>query len=144
MDSGIGKAILIGAVAGMRCFLAPAMLVRGTSSSSAGCSAGNTALAVAAAGELIADKTSFIGNRTDKGPLIGRLVSGAACGAVVGRRNGGDALAGAVAGGITALISAHACYMTRRELGREMGVPDVTLAVVEDILAIAIARTALR
>lgn len=144
MNSGLGKAILIGTVAGMRCFLAPALLFRKASASSDGCGLGVAALELAAAGELIADKTPFIGKRIDTGPLIGRLVSGASCGAVVGRRNGSDALPAAIAGGIAALISAHVFYLARREIGRSTGMPDIALALAEDALAFGIAREALK
>lgn len=132
------KAFMIGAAAGMRCFLAPAVLMnerRDEHCDGPLCSVARTSITALAAAELIGDKTSYIGNRTDPGPLLGRVISGAACGAVLSRTNGGDTCIGLLVGGLAAFASAHACYLTRRELARVSGSPDIVLALTEDAAA---------
>lgn len=145
MATGLIKAFVIGAAAGMRCFLAPAVLMkerRDEDCDGAICSLSRTSVTALAVAELIGDKTPYIGNRTDPGPLLGRVVSGAVCGAVVSRTNGGDAYIGLLVGGLAAFASAHACYLTRRELARVSGSPDIVLALTEDAAAFLLASAA--
>ncbi|NOT49048.1 MAG: DUF4126 domain-containing protein [Acidobacteria bacterium] len=145
MANGLAKAVMIGVAAGMRCFLAPAMLMRGRREETCDgrfCSVSRTSIIALAAAELVGDKTSYIGNRTDAGPLFGRAVSGAVCGAIVSKQNGGDSIGGLVAGGLAAIASAHACYLTRRELARLTGTPDIVLALAEDAAALSLAAAA--
>ena len=146
MANPYGKAILIGIVAGMRCFLAPALLVKKSDEpcESASCTIPSTALSFLAAGELVGDKTPYIGNRTDPGPLFGRIVSGAICGGAVAKKNGGEPAIGLIAGGLSAFASAHACYLTRRELAKVTGAPDLVLALAEDAAAFGIGSAAVK
>ncbi len=140
------KAILIGVAAGMRCFLPPALLIRktpgGVCESGGMCSVSKAALTALSAAELVGDKTPWIGNGTDRGPLAARIISGALSGAVVSRRNGGEASVGLAAGALAAFASARACYLVRRELGKATRVPDPVLAVAEDVTALALGVTA--
>lgn len=141
MADGIGKAILIGAVAGMRCFLAPAIVSANTDRKTCDtpfCSTANTALKAFSIAELIADKTPFAGDRTDLGPLTGRIISGAVCGMIVSRRNGDSPTVGAFAGSLAAFASAHAFYLARKAVNEVTDVPDVAIAVVEDAIATAL------
>ncbi len=95
-----------------------------------------TALLVAAAGELVADKTPWIPPRGDAPLLLGRVMSGALAGGVVG---GGR---GARVGAATAAASTYASERLRALLGQRLGVPDPALAVGEDALVLAVAALA--
>lgn len=142
MANGLAKAVMIGVAAGMRCFLAPALLFGNDPEKDGVPALGRLAITVLAAGELVGDKTSYIGNRTDPGPLLGRVISGAVCGAVVSKRSGDDQVIGLLAGGIAAFASAHTCYLTRRELAKATGTPDIVLALAEDAAAFSLAASA--
>jgi uncharacterized membrane protein len=138
MARGTGQALLIGITAGMRCFLAPAIVVSRQTSCS---SAMKTAATVAAVGELAADKTPYIGSRLEAGPLAGRVVAGAICGALVASERTGSAPLGFVVGGIAAFASAHLFYHLRRT-STELGIPDFAFALAEDSAALAIGSRA--
>jgi uncharacterized membrane protein len=142
MGNGVGKALLIGVVAGMRAFLAPAVVSATTESETCqtrACTLTNSALTVLSAGEFIADKTPLVWDRIAFLPLAGRVASGAICGSIVSRRSGDSPLIGAVVGGAAAYASAHACYLTRTKLAEATGAPDAILAIAEDALASALA-----
>jgi len=89
---------------------------------------------IAAAGEMIADKLPFIPDRVSAGPLVGRMLSGAVCGAAVSRVLGREAKVGAAIGLACALGSAFAAYHLRRSAGRHA--PDQALGVAEDSLVV--------
>src|SRR5688572_20682127 len=88
MANPLLKAILIGAVAGMRAMTAPAVLAESVADDDADL-CGPLALVadprvhmvldIAAGFELAADKTDLVPNRTDAGPLLFRAASGAVC-----------------------------------------------------------------
>ncbi len=148
------KAILLGIVAGMRTFAAPAIVGRHFSQnrseelddSALGFIAGDnlqTLIKVAAAGELIADKFSFIGNRTDIAPLAARAISGAVCGAAIFKAGNDEAFTGAAVGAISALVSAQVCYEIRHELSAA-GIPDRITAAAEDAIALTAGSQALK
>jgi uncharacterized membrane protein len=138
MALGLKQAFLIGITAGMRCFLAPAVVV----SKESACGSGlKIATAAAAVAELVADKTPYIGSRLDAGPLTGRVVAGAICGARVAANNRASAPAGFVIGGIAAFASAHLFYHLRRRSAHS-GIPDLAFALVEDAAAAGIASRA--
>lgn len=134
MARGLKQALLIGITAGMRCFLAPAFVV--SRQTSCGRNANLVAIA-AAVGELVADKTPYIGSRLDAGPLAGRVIVGALCGARVAAKKGGNAALGLAVGGAAAYASAHFFYHLRRS-ATESGIPDLAFAVAEDAAALVI------
>lgn len=101
-------------------------------------------LGLASAGETVADKLPGTPNRTDPGPLGGRIASGALCGAVVARRAGESAGAGALVGALAAAAATFAAYHVRRALTVDAGLPDLPVALGEDLAALAIAEAALR
>lgn len=94
------------------------------------------ALLVAAAGEMVADKTPWIPPRCEPPSLAGRVVSGALAGRLVGGTAGGRV------GAATAAASTYASERARELLGRHLGLPDPVLAVAEDALVLGIATTA--
>jgi hypothetical protein len=93
------------------------------------------AMAVAAAGEMIADKTSWIGDRTDPLPLVGRGISGAGVGAVVAHQHDENALLGDMLGAATALVAAHLAYRFRKRLP----LSSVASGLLEDSLVLVAA-----
>ena len=146
-------AVGIGVVAGLRAFAAPAVLswaakrrwIRLGNSPfatiiSAKASKRITHLAVS---ELIADKLPFTPSRLKAGPLASRVVSGAICGATIYGAVEQPLIEGAVLGGVGAIAGAFAGYYGRKRLSGS--VPDLQVAVLEDVLAIggAVLLTAL-
>jgi uncharacterized membrane protein len=99
-------------------------------------------LGAAAMGELVADKLPETPSRMNTGSLIARAVCGAIGGGVLMHRARQPALVGAVIGALGAVSGASAGYHARRALTRQ-GVPDAAVAVLEDVLAVAIARRAI-
>ena len=95
-------------------------------------------MALAAIGEMIADKTPFVGDRIDTLPLAGRAFMGATVGALVAREQDQDAVAGAMLGAATALLAAHLAYQGRKRLPMS----SVAGGLVEDGLVMAIAARA--
>lgn len=68
--------------------------------------------------------------------------SSALLGAATGLRS--MAARGALLGGAAAIVAAYAGYHARRMLVHNIGLPDLPVALCEDVLAIGIARGALR
>jgi uncharacterized membrane protein len=75
-----------------------------------------SATALLAAGEMMADKTSFVGNRTDPVPQAGRAVIGALVGGVIARQDRQSVWLGAVIGGAAAVAATHIAYQWRTRL----------------------------
>jgi uncharacterized membrane protein len=146
-------AVGIGVVAGLRVFAAPAVLAWAAKRRwmtlgnspfatiiSAKAAKGITRLAVS---ELIADKLPSTPSRLKAGPLASRVMSGAVCGATIYGAVEQPLVEGAVLGGVGAIAGAFAGYYGRKGFSR--GVPDLRVAVLEDVFAIggAILLTAL-
>lgn len=93
-----------------------------------------SALALAAAGEMVADKTALVGDRIDPLPLAGRALIGALVGALIAREEDQNALLGGMIGSATALLAAHLAYHGRRRLSTS----SVTGGLLEDGLVIAL------
>jgi uncharacterized membrane protein len=74
------------------------------------------ATALMAAGEMAADKTSVVGNRTDMAPLAGRAVMGALLGGLVAREHHDGVVLGALLGAATAILATHLAYQLRTRL----------------------------
>jgi hypothetical protein len=91
---------------------------------------------VAAAGELVADKSPWIPPRCDPPSLAGRVISGALAGRLVAGP------AGARVGAATAAATTYASERARELLGHRLGLPDPVLAVAEDALVLGVATTA--
>jgi uncharacterized membrane protein len=89
--------------------------------------------------EYVADKLPRTPNRTTTGPLITRVVLGGLAGACLAVAAGGGWLAGALPGGIGAVVGAFAGYYARSRLVSRLRVKDGFIAVPEDLLAILLA-----
>ncbi|HVL66376.1 MAG TPA: hypothetical protein VM364_03845 [Vicinamibacterales bacterium] len=76
-----------------------------------------------ALGEMVADKTPWVGNRIDPLPLGGRVVMGALMGGFVAQQSRESVLAGSLAGAAAAFVAAHLAYRarTRAPLGAAAG-----------------------
>lgn len=149
---GIAIAAGIGVVAGMRSMLAPALVSRYLGGRRRkedalpmrllGHPSAPAITAVMAAGELVGDKMPFTPARTQTPSLIGRVASGALCGAAVGIRMKAPVLAAAAVGGAAALGSTFVMYHARHVADRF--VPDVVSAVSEDALALSLGTRILK
>ena len=93
-------------------------------------------LTILALGELVADKLPFTPNRTAPGPLIGRIVTGALCGAALGVAGGGSLGAGVALGAIGAVAGTFGGYQVRHQLVKGAGLPDLVVALAEDLVGV--------
>ena len=138
-----------GAIAGLRAFSAPAAIsraarMRGIDLSDTplkfiGQPTGAHALAALALGELLADKSTHIPNRTDWPSLLARAASGAIAGASIARSKKVDWWPAALTGAAVAIGTSFAGFHLRRFAGRSLHVPDRVVALVEDAIVIGAA-----
>ncbi len=151
MANAYAKAVYVGIIAGMRSMSAPAIVSDHYSKehsselddsrlSFMASPTADIAFKVMAVGELAADKSSFIANRIDPGPLAFRAISGAVCGATICTAEREQANVGAVVGGVAAVASAFTCYYLRRKLSENTGIPDLMLGFAEDAIAIGVGK----
>ena len=94
---------------------------------------------IAALAEFVADKLPRTPKRTAAGPLVGRMVLGGLAGAALAASIGESLVAGALLGGIGAVIGSFAGYEIRRRLVKVFGGRDLPVALVEDLVTIALA-----
>jgi uncharacterized membrane protein len=87
--------------------------------------------------ELIADKLPKTPNRTSFVPLTARILMGALTGACVAVGGAQSAIAGAVLGAVGGVVGAFGGYQARARLVKALGTPDIYVALLEDIVAIA-------
>jgi uncharacterized membrane protein len=144
-------AATLGAVAGMRTFMAPAavsMHLQGRFWSWRRNRAeralrkrgvGRALLAVAAA-ELAYDKMPFATDRIGAIPLAARAVSGAFAGWAIARsRESAPRLA--LTGALAAVATAYAAWGIRRLIASHSRIPDPIVGLAEDAVAISAARS---
>jgi uncharacterized membrane protein len=95
-------------------------------------------------GEMVGDKLPVTPPRTGFPAILGRLGAGAGAGALVtaglGGRSGGLAVA-ALAGAVGAVVGTYGGFHARRGVTRA-GLPDLPVALVEDVVALTVARLA--
>ena len=139
-------AFLIGLFAGLRTLTAPAatawaahlgwLKLQGTLAliGSIGSVTIFTLLAVA---ELVADKLPNTPNRTAPPGLIARVVMGGLTGACVAAGGGEGAVLGAVFGVVGGVVGCFGGYEARTRLVKALRTPDICVALVEDLVAIA-------
>ncbi|HSP80657.1 MAG TPA: DUF4126 family protein [Myxococcaceae bacterium] len=142
-QTGVVAAAGLGAVAGMRCFSAPAFLsllgarkgaapIERTLSSKAGA----RTLSVLALGELVGDKLPGVPARIEPPALASRILSGGLVGALVARRNRQPVLGLVLLGAATAVASSFAFYSLRRFATQRLHVPNVLAGLLEDALVV--------
>ena len=146
-------ALALGWTAGMRSASAPALLAHTLASGRPprrnparllAAPAPRRLLALAAGGEMIADKLPFIPARTTLMPLLGRAASGALVGTAVAAARRSDPLVGVLAGVVGAVAGSFVMEAARREVGVRLDLPDPMVAVVEDGLTLALGTAAAR
>ena len=86
--------------------------------------------------ELVMDKLPSTPSRTAPPGLIARLVMGGLTGACVAMAGGQGPLFGAVLGALGGLAGCFGGYFARTRIVKALGVPDIYVALAEDILAI--------
>ena len=86
--------------------------------------------------ELILDKLPNTPNRTAPLGLIGRIVTGGFTGACVSLGGGHSALVGAGLGLVGGIVGCFGGYQTRARLVRSLRLPDLYVALLEDLIAI--------
>jgi len=140
------SAFLIGVIAGLRTMTAPAFVawaarlgrlgLDGTPLSFLGLPVTAWVFTALALGELVADKLPSTPSRTKPGPFVGRIVSGAMCGAAISAGTGSPLALGAVLGAIGAVAGTLGGYNARVRLVPALKVPDSVVALVEDLVAV--------
>jgi uncharacterized membrane protein len=139
-------AFLLGVVAGLRSFTAPAVLawaahrgwlnVYGTPLSFMASTAAMIIFILLAVGELIADQLPSAPSRTAAPGLIARIVTGGLCGSGIAAAGTQSLVLGAILGIVGALIGTFGGYNIRSRLVKALKVPDLLIATLEDVVAI--------
>lgn len=120
------RVLALGIVTGMRSMAGAATLAAPHGG------AVRAATAIMAIGEMIADKTAVIGNRTDAGPQTGRALMGALLGAFVAHEDGEPAWLGALVGAGAAIAATHLSYQWRTRVP----LPITLAGLLEDAVVI--------
>ena len=138
-------AFLIGVVAGLRSMTAPAAVswaarlgwlhLENTRLAFLGFTATPYVLTALAIGELINDKLPKTPSRKTPVPFIGRIVTGALCGAALGAA-GQSIICGLLAGASGAAAGTLGGYEFRARVVRAIGGNDLPIALLEDAIAI--------
>lgn len=100
-------------------------------------------LALAALGELVGDKLPGIGSRIALGPLVARVITGALSGATAAQVGHVDGWKGGLVGAVGAIVGAFAFYHLRQWVDRVTSIRDPYVGATEDVVALAIAATAM-
>ena len=87
--------------------------------------------------ELVADKLPKTPSRTSPPGLIARIVMGGLTGACVAAGGGQGAVLGAVIGAVGGVVGCFGGYQARTRLVKALGTPDIYVALLEDLVAIA-------
>lgn len=127
--STVAETMVLGAITGMRTAGGPTALALRSPGKLQSVA---TAMAI---GEMIADKTPFVGNRIDPLPLAGRACMGALVGGTLAREHRESIWFGALLGASTAVAVAHLAFRLRKKID----VPNVFAGLVEDAIVYGIA-----
>jgi uncharacterized membrane protein len=87
--------------------------------------------------ELVADKLPRTPSRTSPPGLIARIVTGALTGACVAASGGQGIPVGALLGAAGGVVGCFGGYQARTRLVKALGVPDIYVALLEDLVAVA-------
>jgi uncharacterized membrane protein len=104
------RAIGFGALTGVRSMAGPAALAFESDGPV------KNVVGLLAAGEMIADKTPFVGDRIEAAPLAARAVIGGIVGGVVAYEADDNVLIGGLLGASAAIAAAHLAYRLRKRL----------------------------
>jgi uncharacterized membrane protein len=86
--------------------------------------------------ELVADKLPQTPSRTAPPGLIARILMGGLTGACVAAGGGQGAVLGAVLGIVGGIVGCFGGYQARTGLVKALGIPDIYVALLEDLVAI--------
>ena len=148
MSSGLGLLLAfgIGVVAGLRSMTAPAVVawaaylgwinLSGTHFAFMGSVSAVAVFTIACLTEFITDQLPTTPARTTAVPLTARIVMGLLTGACLGAAGGMSPALGGVIGAIGAIAGAFGGYQARVKLVRALRVPDIAIAIPEDLTAI--------
>lgn len=92
---------------------------------------------VLAAVELVTDKLPKTPNRITPVPLIARILMGGLTGACVAAGGNQGALLGALLGVGGGVVGSFGGYQARKRLVKALGTPDIYVALLEDLVAVA-------
>jgi uncharacterized membrane protein len=144
----VALALGIGIVAGLRSLTAPAVTawaahlgwlhLAGTPLAFMGSKWTAAVFTLLALVELVADQLPGTPPRTAAVGLSARIVTGALSGACLAVAGAASLWLGAVAGAIGAIAGAFGGYQARVGLVRALRVPDIVVAIPEDIVAIGL------
>lgn len=98
-------------------------------------------LALLAGGEMLADKTPYVPNRTDPAPLIGRAVIGSLTAAAFAVHRRYPPLLPAAIGAVSAVASTFAAFHARKYIKEQFHVPDRLIGLAEDAIVMAASKT---
>jgi uncharacterized membrane protein len=87
--------------------------------------------------EFVADKLPKTPNRTSPPGLLARIVMGGLTGACVATGGGQGALLGAMLGAVGGVAGCFGGYQARARLVKATGSPDIYVALLEDLVAVA-------
>jgi uncharacterized membrane protein len=150
MNSGFALllAFAIGVVCGLRSMTAPAVVawaahlgwihLSGTPLSFMGSTWAVAIFTVGALFEFVADQLPTTPARTTAVPLVARIAMGLLTGACLGAAGGAAFWLAALIGAIGAIAGAFGGYQARVGLVRALRVPDIAIAVPEDLVAIGL------
>ena len=99
---------------------------------------------LAAAGEMLMDKLPSTPDRIAPPVLLGRLLSGALVGAAVYKSRQGSSAAGAVVGGLGAVVATFISYALRVGISKQANWPVAAVGVGEDALVLGSGAALLR
>jgi len=150
MNSGVVLLLAfgIGIVAGLRSLTAPAVVAWAAHLGWINLS--NTPLAfmgsvwavaiftLLALGELVADKLPATPARTSAVGLVARIVMGLLTGACLGAAAGLSTWMAALSGAFGAIVGTFGGYQARTKLVRDLELPDIAIAIPEDLIAIGL------
>jgi uncharacterized membrane protein len=142
----LGRALGLGAVAGIRSMSAPALLSRAASRGDIEGIEGTTfaflaspraarILTVLAVGEALADKLPFSPDRISPPGLVGRMASGGLVGAALFAAAQHRAAIGAGLGLLASAAASYPSYYLRVKTQERLGLPNWAVGLVEDALA---------
>jgi uncharacterized membrane protein len=148
MDDGspLAIAFAIGVIAGLRSMTAPAAVSWGahfgwlhlahTWAGFLGSRPALYILTVAAIAELVNDKLPKTPSRKAPGPFAARVVLGALAGAALCTAANQSPIAGAFLGALGGVAGTLGGYEARTRLVKALSVPDIAIALLEDVIAI--------
>jgi len=137
----------IGVIAGLRSLTAPAVVawaaqrgwlnLQGTSLAFMGSTVAVAIFTILAIVEFVTDQLPSTPARTKAPGLIARILLGGLSGAAVALAGGQSAAIGACLGAAGGVVGAFAGYQVRTGLVRALKVPDLVIALLEDLVAVA-------